>query len=323
MPFCESCGNNIAEEDKFCRNCGERVNATSLVPEVLPEEPKWNLETFLEENPPNEKGIITCPRCLGKGIVDNDDIKRLLMEHNWTPGHCLYCDGVGLVNVRKTSTVVVNETLHLSDAQIRNLTTLSKVVEQRQGAFCFYDTYNFGGHFGHLTSDSNIFFKDGIPNVNLNAFLSRYQYNSENKAYFKYSSEYSPYVYFEDSSADKGEIGFLLVVLDQSDDWFDNGDIILMVNKVDTSFAHPTTSIEKIGQEDSKLVIEYDDQGLLNSIQFPFANCAPVLSALVNFFNDLKSNTKISDIEEDEELDDEHVFEDQSPIKPKDGAGIR
>lgn len=39
-----------------------------------------------------------CPRCLGKGHVDQDDIKRLNQELIWTTGTCAYCDGLGKVD---------------------------------------------------------------------------------------------------------------------------------------------------------------------------------------------------------------------------------
>jgi len=39
-----------------------------------------------------------CPRCLGKGNVDWDDIKRLKRESDWEPGPCAYCHGSGKVD---------------------------------------------------------------------------------------------------------------------------------------------------------------------------------------------------------------------------------
>lgn len=38
-----------------------------------------------------------CPRCLGKGKVDLEDIKRLKKELFWAPGKCAYCNGIGKV----------------------------------------------------------------------------------------------------------------------------------------------------------------------------------------------------------------------------------
>ncbi len=38
-----------------------------------------------------------CPRCLGKGFVDSNDIKRLGQERTWHPDKCGYCKGNGYV----------------------------------------------------------------------------------------------------------------------------------------------------------------------------------------------------------------------------------
>lgn len=39
-----------------------------------------------------------CPRYLGKGQVDANDIKRLKRELKWLPGKCAYCNGTGKVD---------------------------------------------------------------------------------------------------------------------------------------------------------------------------------------------------------------------------------
>ena len=44
-----------------------------------------------------DQNLKECPRCLGKGHVDWDDIKRLHRELEWIPGMCAYCNGVGTV----------------------------------------------------------------------------------------------------------------------------------------------------------------------------------------------------------------------------------
>ncbi|ACU64055.1 hypothetical protein [Chitinophaga pinensis] len=44
-----------------------------------------------------KKTLIQCPRCLGKGHVDADDIKRLGRELTWRPGSCAYCNAKGEV----------------------------------------------------------------------------------------------------------------------------------------------------------------------------------------------------------------------------------
>ena len=39
-----------------------------------------------------------CPRCVGKGFVDENDIKRLKSFYNWYPGVCGFCKGTGYVD---------------------------------------------------------------------------------------------------------------------------------------------------------------------------------------------------------------------------------
>lgn len=40
---------------------------------------------------------IDCPRCLGKGHVTWEDIKRMNRELKWSPGSCAYCNSTGKV----------------------------------------------------------------------------------------------------------------------------------------------------------------------------------------------------------------------------------
>lgn len=47
----------------------------------------------------SNKNDVVCPRCLGKGHVDKDDIIRLKRENEWTPGSCAYCNGSGCVSI--------------------------------------------------------------------------------------------------------------------------------------------------------------------------------------------------------------------------------
>lgn len=52
---------------------------------------------------------IECPRCLGKGMVDLDDIKRLNKSLYWAPGACAYCLGKGSVKPGQLFKVQVDE----------------------------------------------------------------------------------------------------------------------------------------------------------------------------------------------------------------------
>jgi len=60
--------------------------------------------------------IIDCPRCLGKGHVNKQDIKRLRREFFWVEGpHCAYCDGKKHVNFDFANKVNADEWFLCSD----------------------------------------------------------------------------------------------------------------------------------------------------------------------------------------------------------------
>ena len=62
------------------------------------------------------KRIIDCPRCLGKGHVNKEDIKRLRREYFWIEGpHCAYCDGKKQVNFDFANKVNADEWFLTSD----------------------------------------------------------------------------------------------------------------------------------------------------------------------------------------------------------------
>lgn len=55
------------------------------------------------------KETVACPRCLGKGHVDINDIKRLGQELRWAPAKCAYCNGAGRVAVNMIGKVAADE----------------------------------------------------------------------------------------------------------------------------------------------------------------------------------------------------------------------
>lgn len=55
-----------------------------------------------------KKSNIECPRCLGKGLVDWEDIRRLNKQLRWVPAPCAYCNGIGKVNKEQLSKVAVD-----------------------------------------------------------------------------------------------------------------------------------------------------------------------------------------------------------------------
>jgi len=61
----------------------------------------------LFNRPPTETA--ECPRCLGKGNVDQGDIKRLGQELRWRPGKCAYCQGAGRVDVSLIGRISTDE----------------------------------------------------------------------------------------------------------------------------------------------------------------------------------------------------------------------
>ncbi|WP_299677939.1 hypothetical protein [uncultured Dokdonia sp.] len=56
----------------------------------------------------NQTPKIECPRCLGKGHVDEADIIRLEKQLYWAPGACAYCKKTGKVVPSQISKVNVD-----------------------------------------------------------------------------------------------------------------------------------------------------------------------------------------------------------------------
>jgi hypothetical protein len=80
------------------------------------------------------KEKIECPRCLGKGNVDWDDIKRLKKELKWIPGSCAYCSGKGKVNPDLKSKIAVDTTyltIDLSSEERKKLIANDEGARQR------------------------------------------------------------------------------------------------------------------------------------------------------------------------------------------------
>lgn len=114
MKYCTNCGQRLSNSPNFCGECGERlvenVKDSYADPELTEESsleekleifnPQIYIIEFLKVNIPDEKGVLTCPRCLGDGYVNEQDIERLHTSLFWTPGDCLYCSSIGKVNIK-------------------------------------------------------------------------------------------------------------------------------------------------------------------------------------------------------------------------------
>ncbi|MFT3705547.1 MAG: hypothetical protein QM802_24470 [Agriterribacter sp.] len=79
-----------------------------------------------------------CPRCLGKGKVDLEDIKRLKKELFWTPGKCAYCNGIGKVppdRIEKLSADFEYLTTDLPSWERHKVINADEHALKRAGAF--------------------------------------------------------------------------------------------------------------------------------------------------------------------------------------------
>lgn len=47
---------------------------------------------------PFHQDKINCPRCLGKGRVTEEDIRRLNKQFEWLPDSCALCEGKGMIH---------------------------------------------------------------------------------------------------------------------------------------------------------------------------------------------------------------------------------
>ncbi|KAF2515285.1 hypothetical protein [Flavobacterium foetidum] len=55
-----------------------------------------------------KRSDIECPRCLGKGFVDLEDIIRLKRQLKWVPAPCAYCNATGRVAKEMLEKVAVD-----------------------------------------------------------------------------------------------------------------------------------------------------------------------------------------------------------------------
>ncbi len=77
---------------------------------------------------------VDCPRCLGKGEVNWDDIRRLKKELKWLPGPCAYCLGKAKVYSDFQSKIDIDctyLTTDLSTAERKKLIANDEGARQR------------------------------------------------------------------------------------------------------------------------------------------------------------------------------------------------
>jgi uncharacterized protein (TIGR02145 family) len=86
---------------KSCRIIKNYLNLDSNQENSI-EKTKLNLDNTIIDSVTTELDkIIECPRCLGKGYVDWNDIYRLERHNYWIPGECDLCESEGVINENK------------------------------------------------------------------------------------------------------------------------------------------------------------------------------------------------------------------------------
>jgi hypothetical protein len=81
----------------------------------------------MNTNSNRDKTMTTCPRCLGKGHVTFEDIKRLGREEQWGEGKCAYCNGKGSVEKEKVLRVDPSDlSITLREGEIKEVSDFPK-----------------------------------------------------------------------------------------------------------------------------------------------------------------------------------------------------
>ncbi|MFD1604044.1 hypothetical protein ACFSJW_08945 [Flavobacterium artemisiae] len=105
------------------------------------------------------KSNIECPRCLGKGFVDWEDIRRLNKQLRWVPAPCAYCNGEGKVNKDQLSKVAVDcvyLTIDLPESELEKIKEGDKeTVEKGRQLELFVDNLIEYVEHQHLSHDRN------------------------------------------------------------------------------------------------------------------------------------------------------------------------
>jgi hypothetical protein len=87
--------------------------------------------------------FVECPRCLGKGHVDESDIIRLKQELRWKPGACAFCNGSGKVDPNNVDKVAANESYLTNNLSVQERKRLFKrdklALEQMRRHNAFFD----------------------------------------------------------------------------------------------------------------------------------------------------------------------------------------
>ncbi|MBE8725712.1 hypothetical protein [Flavobacterium hungaricum] len=107
-----------------------------------------------------KKSNVECPRCLGKGLVDLEDIRRLNKQLKWVPAPCAYCNGAGKVNKELLSKVAVDcayLTIDLPESEIEKIKEGDReTIEKGRQRDLFVDNLIQFVEHQHLSHDMNV-----------------------------------------------------------------------------------------------------------------------------------------------------------------------
>jgi hypothetical protein len=97
-----------------------------------------------------------CPRCLGKGHVDAQDIRRLGQELKWMPGTCAYCNGKGSVAADMVEKIAADTAYLTTDISERERQKLidgnHEAIERGLARDRFYDGFIQEIVYRHFTA---------------------------------------------------------------------------------------------------------------------------------------------------------------------------
>lgn len=128
---------------------------------------------------------IECPRCLGKGNVDWDDITRLNKQLKWAPGDCAYCDGKGLINKSQLNKLAVDTTYLITDISLEEREKLKKgeINALKRAELYDEDRNNFITEVKYLHFNCNL---DPMKIVDFYLLHNQEIEDSEKEEFYKY-----------------------------------------------------------------------------------------------------------------------------------------
>ncbi|MCP2028731.1 hypothetical protein L1276_003902 [Flavobacterium sp. HSC-32F16] len=106
-----------------------------------------------------KKSDLECPRCLGKGFVDWEDIRRLNKQLKWVPAPCAYCNASGKTTPEMLLKVPVDTTyltIDLPESEIEKIKNAdAETLEKGRIKELFFDNLIKYAEHHYLTQNMN------------------------------------------------------------------------------------------------------------------------------------------------------------------------